>query len=91
MLAEFQAKRELRSYNSCKSFDMTLEAITDLENGLKAQLESLAQDIRSSEAALMSLKEGYLKVQGALEIIAIIKQKFSTENEVDAAVLAALE
>jgi len=70
---------------------MTLEAITDLENGLKAQLESLAQDIRSSEAALMSLKEGYLKVQGALEIIAIIKQKFSTENEVDAAVLAALE
>lgn len=70
---------------------MTLEAITELESGLKAQLESLAKDIRSSEAALMSLKEGYLKVQGALEIIAIIKQKFSTENEVDTAVLAALE
>lgn len=70
---------------------MTLEAITELESGLKAQLESLAKDIRSSEAALMSLKEGYLKVQGALEIIAIIKQKFSTEDEVDTAVLAALE
>jgi len=70
---------------------MTLEAITELESGLKAQLDSLAKDIRSSEAALMSLKEGYLKVQGALEIIAIIKQKFSTENEVDTAVLAALE
>lgn len=70
---------------------MTLEAITELESGLKVQLESLAKDIRSSEAALMSLKEGYLKVQGALEIIAIIKQKFPAEDEVDTAVLAALE
>lgn len=70
---------------------MTLEAITELESGLKAQLDSLAKDIRSSEAALMSLKEGYLKVQGALEIIAIIKKKFLTEDEVDTAVLAALE
>lgn len=70
---------------------MTLEAITQLESGLKAQLDSLAKDIRSSEAALMSLKEGYLKVQGALEIIGIIKQSTSTEDEIDAAVLAALE
>ena len=70
---------------------MTLEAITQLESGLKAQLDSLAKDIRSSEAALMSLKEGYLKVQGALEIIGIIKQNISTEDKIDAAVLAALE
>jgi hypothetical protein len=70
---------------------MTLEAITELETGLKAQLEALAKDIRSSEAALMSLKEGYLKVQGALEIIAIIKQNFTNESDVDTAVLAALE
>lgn len=70
---------------------MTLEAITELESGLKAQLESLAKDIRSSEAALMSLKEGCLKVQGALEIITIIKQKFPAEAEVDTTVLAALE
>ena len=39
----------------------------------------------------MSLKEGYLKVQGALEIIAIIKQNFTNESDVDTAVLAALE
>lgn len=70
---------------------MTPEAISQLESGLKAQLDSLAKDIRSSEAALMSLKEGYLKVQGALEIIGIIKQNTSTEDEIDAAVLAALE
>ena len=70
---------------------MTLEAITELETGLKAQLEALAKDIRSSEAALMSQKEGYLKVQGALEIIAIIKQNFTNESDVDTAVLAALE
>ena len=70
---------------------MTLEAITELETGLKAQLEALAKDIRSSEAALMSLKDGYLKVQGALEIIAIIKQNFTNESDVDTAVLAALE
>ena len=70
---------------------MTLEAIANLETGLKTQLEALAMDIRSSETALMSLKEGYLKVQGALEIIAIIKQNFASENEVDTAVSAALE
>jgi uncharacterized protein YegP (UPF0339 family) len=70
---------------------MTLESILELETGLKAQLEALAKDIRSSEGALMSLKEGYLKVQGALEVIAIIKQNSATEDEVDAATLVALE
>lgn len=70
---------------------MTLESILELETGLKTQLETLVKDIRSSEAALMSLKEGYLKVQGALEVITIIKQNFVTEDEVDATTLAALE
>jgi hypothetical protein len=70
---------------------MTLESILELETGLKTQLEALAKDIRSSEAALMSLKEGYLKVQGALEIIAIIKQNSTTEDKVDATALVALE
>jgi hypothetical protein len=70
---------------------MTLESILELETGLKTQLEDLEKDIRSSEAALTSLTEGYLKVQGALEIIAIIKQNSATENEVDAATLVALE
>jgi len=70
---------------------MTSEAIDQLESSLKAQLDSLTEDIRSSELKLMSLKEGYFKVQGALEIIAIIKQNTPIEDEIDAAVLTDLE
>lgn len=64
-----------------------LESITELETGLRAQLESLAKDIRAAESALISTKEGYLKVQGALEILDILKKKL---EEDDAAKLAAV-
>jgi hypothetical protein len=67
-----------------------MDSLVEFEEGLKSQLESLAKEIRSSEAALMSLKEGYLKVQGALEILAILKQKQSAQEDTEA-VLAALE
>lgn len=67
-----------------------MELVFEFEEGLKAQLNSLAKDIRNSEASLMSLKEGYLKVQGALEIIAILKQK-QTAQDTTEAVIAALE
>jgi hypothetical protein len=49
--------------------------IDDLASGLKAQLEALEQEIRLAETQLISKKEGFLKVQGALELINIIKQK----------------
>jgi hypothetical protein len=49
--------------------------IDDLASGLKAQLEALEQEIRMAETQLISKKEGFLKVQGALELIGIIKQK----------------
>jgi len=49
--------------------------IDDLASGLKAQLEALEQEIRLAETQLISKKEGFLKVQGALELIGIIKQK----------------
>ena len=52
--------------------------VTELEDGLKKQLESLTEQIRSGESNLMLLKEGYLKVQGALEVIEILKKE--TEN-----------
>ena len=52
--------------------------INELEDGLKKQLESLTEQIRSGESNLMLLKEGYLKVQGALEVIEILKKE--TEN-----------
>lgn len=61
-----------------------IDTIETLENGLKSQLTSLTNDIRSAESALISTKEGYLKVQGALEILAILKQKIETEDGSDA-------
>ena len=51
-----------------------IEKITELEEKLKAQLSGLANDIRSAETSLITTKEGYLKVQGALEILDILKQ-----------------
>jgi len=61
-----------------------IEIISDLEAGLKAQLASLANNIRSAEASLISTKEGYLKVQGALEIIDIIKKQLDTDDDKEA-------
>lgn len=49
--------------------------LTDLEAGLKAQLSSLAETIRTQEEVLVQSKEGYLKVQGALEILSVIKER----------------
>lgn len=49
--------------------------IADLESGLKEQQNSLTESIRSLEEQLLRNKEGYLKVQGALEILALLKQK----------------
>jgi len=61
-----------------------ISIIEDLESGLKAQLESLADSIRSSESALIATKEGYLKVQGALEIIDIIKKQIDVDSDKEA-------
>ena len=56
-------------------------AIEELAGGLKAQLASLADEIRSSEETLIRTKEGYLKVQGAIEILGILKQKIAAEED----------
>ena len=53
--------------------------IENLESELKTQLASLANDIRYSEAELVSTKEGYFKVQGALEILDIIKKQIDVD------------
>lgn len=68
-----------------------LESIAELEKGLVAQLEALASDIRNTETALLNTKEGYLKVQGALEILAILKSKVTPETTDDVAAAIALE
>lgn len=67
-----------------------LDSIKELEDGLRAQLESLAKDIRAAEASLINTKEGYLKVQGALEILDILKKKLEDEDAA-AKLVAALE
>lgn len=64
-----------------------LDSINELEAGLRAQQESLAKDIRAAESSLITTKEGYLKVQGALEILDILKKKIDQD---EAAKLAAV-
>jgi len=58
--------------------------MSDFVNELKSQLEtqqsSLAQQIRDSESQLLSLKESYLKVLGALEIVEVIQNKADAET-----------
>lgn len=58
-----------------------IEKIKELETGLRAQLTSLSTDIRNAESSLISTKEGYLKVQGALEILDILKQQLESEPD----------
>jgi len=56
--------------------------ITDLEEGLQAQLTALVESVRDGEEKILRNKEGYFKVQGALEILAVLKQrKIEQENE----------
>lgn len=62
-------------------------SIFDLETGLKNQLADLADNIRITENSLMVSKEAYLKVQGALEILDILRSKV---KEDDAALKLAL-
>jgi hypothetical protein len=54
--------------------------IQNLETGLKDQLKSLGEQIKVAEESLIRTKEGYLKVQGALEIIEILKKKVKDQE-----------
>jgi hypothetical protein len=55
--------------------------IENLEKGLKDQLASLGEQIKVAEESLIRTKEGYLKVQGALEIIDIIKKQLQEQED----------
>jgi len=57
------------------------DILADLEKGLTAQLTSLTQEIRGAEENLMRNKEGYLKVQGALELLTVIKQRQADQDD----------
>ena len=54
--------------------------IENLEKGLQEQLKSLGDQIKIAEDSLIRTKEGYLKVQGALEIIDIIKKQIDEQE-----------
>ena len=58
--------------------------IADLKKQLVDQRMELATNIKNSEEALIRTKEGFLKVEGALEIINIIETKLSEEANNDA-------
>ena len=67
--------------------------ITQLESSLKQQLSELTSQIRNGEADLLTKKEGYLKVSGALEILEILKKEQEAEyaeSERDALAAAGL-
>lgn len=55
--------------------------IQNLESGLNDQLKSLGEQIKLAEDSLIRTKEGYLKVQGALEIIGIIKKQLEEQQK----------
>ena len=51
--------------------------LANLESQVQSQSDDLAHQIRDAEDSLMRLKEAYLKVQGAKEMLTIVK----TESE----------
>ena len=55
--------------------------ITDLEKQLTDQRLELVTNIKNSEEALIRPKEGFLKVEGALELINIIKTKLAEQEK----------
>ena len=60
-----------------------IETIQKFEENLKAQLEGLEKDVREFEMRLVIAKEGCLKVQGALEIIALLKTESTPVETAD--------
>ena len=59
------------------------DLIADLKKQLVDQRMELATNIKNSEESLIRTKEGFLKVEGALEIISIIETKISEETKDD--------
>jgi len=56
------------------------EIFKDTAEQLQTQLEDLSEKIRSAEESLMRSKEVYLKVTGALEVLAIVKQRVDDQS-----------
>jgi len=55
--------------------------IADLKKQLTDQRMELGTNIKNSEEVLMRTKEGFLKVEGALEIINVIETRLAEQNK----------
>ena len=55
--------------------------IADLKKQLTDQRMELGTNIKNSEEVLIRTKEGFLKVEGALEIINVIETRLAEQNK----------
>jgi len=55
--------------------------IADLKKQLTDQRMELGTNIKNSEEILIRTKEGFLKVEGALEIINVIETRLAEQNK----------
>ena len=53
--------------------------IADLKKQLVDQRMELATNIKNSEESLIRTKEGFLKVEGALEVISILETRIAEQ------------
>ena len=58
--------------------------IADLKKQLVDQRMELATNIKNSEDSLIRTKEGFLKVEGALEVINILEIKIAEQTKDEA-------
>ena len=56
--------------------------LANLESQVQSQSNDLAHQIREAEDNLMRLKEAYLKVQGAKEMLGIVKVETEKDSKV---------
>ena len=55
--------------------------ITDLKKQLVDQRMELVTNIKNSEESLIRTKEGFLKVEGALEVISILETRIAEQSK----------
>ena len=55
--------------------------IADLKKQLVDQRMELATNIKNSEESLIRTKEGFLKVEGALEVISILETRIAEQEK----------
>ena len=58
--------------------------IADLKKQLIDQRMELATNIKNSEDSLIRTKEGFLKVEGALEVISILETRIAEQTKDEA-------